>query len=244
MNQEKVIEKIQQSDFYRGLIEQEKAELVEKRKAAAEALATIDGETEKKIRGIIKTISEAEKVAAEAEKAHQEARARVDALRAERAGAGAGAERQKRAHHAFLFDTADNRIDQAVQWFRDRFDELRRGTAIQQRHRGKFDLLHLTREISTVSNHQARVAALAYCRSAIETLQGMKLQAEVDQEALQALAKGLPNPEMAFTETTGRKPEKDISDVPYWARFKSDDLHELEMDHLMKKADSLKRKRA
>lgn len=238
-----VVDKIEQSDFYQELIRKEQAELLEKRKAAAEALASIDKDTETRVRGIIKAIAEAGKVAAEIEKEAQEARSRVDALRAERNGAAAKAEREKRGHHDFLLETASPVIDTAIAWFNDKFDELRGGTAIQQRHRGKFDMLHMQRQITTVSNHKARVAALRYCRRAIETLQGMKLKPEPDNERLKRLAVELPDPNNFFDEFESRKPEKDAADIPYWARFKSDEQHRAEMDDLLQKADSLKRRK-
>jgi hypothetical protein len=238
-----VVDKIEQSDFYQELIRKEQAELVGKRKAAAEALANIDAETAKKAKGLAQTIQEAQKVCAEAERAFQEAKERVNQLTVKRMSLSYTAQSEKDQHMAFLAETSDPRIDQAVQWFQDQFDALRRGETIQRTHRGGFDLAHMQRKVLTTSNQAARVRALTYCRKAIGTLQEMKLQAELDQEKLASLAEKMPDPSNDFDEVQGRKTERGWSDMPSWARFKTDAEHEADMSRLMQKADTL-RKRA
>jgi hypothetical protein len=62
------IERIEKSPFYRELVQAEKAQLVDKRKAAAQALATLTATPKSESGALSKQYAEAEKVAAEAEK--------------------------------------------------------------------------------------------------------------------------------------------------------------------------------
>lgn len=94
---------------------------------------------------------------------------------------------------ADLLGNYDPRIDEAITFFRDRFDGLRGKPITEQKRRGKRNLFKETREMSIFSNAAAVKSALAFCRAAIDELEKMKLLAVPDMDRIEKLKKGIPD---------------------------------------------------
>jgi hypothetical protein len=105
-----------------------------------------------------------------------------------------------------LIESADPLLDEAITFFRDKSDDLRRPGRISIDRRGSENNIYTEKTTLYVeSNRDAILAALQYCRDAIATLENWKLLPAVDAEKIAELKKGLPRIDI-FTESTGTKP--------------------------------------
>jgi len=110
----------------------------------------------------------------------------------------AGAERE-------LIESADPKIDEAIQFFRDEFEALRRKSVHKDQRLGKVNAFTLRREITVYSNYRALNAGLGYCRTAINELESMKMMPSADLGRIEALKEGIPDINQ-MTEITSDKP--------------------------------------
>ena len=103
-----------------------------------------------------------------------------------------------------LMDTAVPEIEEAIDFFLEKSDYLRRDERIDTSPGASArNLAGWTKTVSSRSNYEAVCSALAYCRRAIEKLQYWKLLADCpDIEALKA---GIPDIQ-TFTEYSGERP--------------------------------------
>lgn len=132
----------------------------------------------------------------------------------------------------------DERIDETITYFRDRFDALRRKKVDETVHSGERNLFNMTKKLIKFSNYNAIIAALAYCNSAITELENMKLAPKLDQEKIEKLKAGIPKTN-AFTETTGEKVIPGSKDVNPRHLLKSDSQLEWELGKILKKFEKI-----
>lgn len=112
----------------------------------------------------------------------------------------------ERSHaEAALLENYDPRIDEAITFFRDRFESLRVKDINSQTRTGETNAFTETKEIFTYSNVAAIQNALTYCRTSIDELEKMKLTPDLDADRIETLLKGIPDAD-ELTEITGEKP--------------------------------------
>jgi hypothetical protein len=92
-----------------------------------------------------------------------------------------------------LLQTYDPAIDEAITFFRERRENLLVKNINRQERHGATDIFTEKKEIVVFSNVNGIKEALAYCRAAIDELEGMKLTPDADAERIEALRKGIPD---------------------------------------------------
>ena len=110
-----------------------------------------------------------------------------------------------------MIESADPLIDEAITFFREKFDWLRQPRRISQNAlEGKKNIFTETKTVTTESNADAVQEALQYCMAAIRALEGMKLIPSLDIQKIEELKKGIPDIGV-YTEITVEKPNKGIN---------------------------------
>jgi hypothetical protein len=204
MNAEATLKMIQEHPLTQTLLAEQAAETLAARQQTAARLAALKQEA-------AETLPELEQEAA-ALRVELETldRQRLDILDRQRtAAARLMAERQRydRAHRTSeseLIDSADPRINEAIQFFRDEYDALRRKAVHKDARQGKRNLFTMRRQVVHFTNHPAIVAALEYCRQATVELEALKLVPAMDTERIEALKASIPDAD-AMSEYTGDK---------------------------------------
>ncbi len=113
-----------------------------------------------------------------------------------------------------LFETADPLIDEAITFFRDKLDELRKPGRIDRRGGSTEKNIFTWRKKTTEeSNVQAILDAMAYGLAAIPELERMKLSPELDRARIEGMKAGIPRIDV-YTESTVEKPMEKVNTDP------------------------------
>ena len=185
---------------------EQQAEVVKKRQEASVELEKIQAriligfpDLEADRESILQDIKKAEeKVVSLKEKA---VKVRIDLVNRKEA-----LERGRKAQERILLETADERIDVAIEWFRSREEDLRRPGRISTRggHAQK-NVRTWSKETHQESNYPAVCEAMDYCREAIKRLEAMRLVPQFDPAVVEVMKKSIPSTDR-FTEYKGEKP--------------------------------------
>ena len=217
--------------------EQQQAETLKRRQAAAEKLEAVKAEIaegfpeeEASLCSVLEDLKAAEK--------------HVTALRAEAGQAGrtlrllkADSEHRRDIIETQLYGNYDPRIDEAQSFFRDRLDDLRRPGVIDIVRMGaERNIFTMSKVVKVENNCNAINEALQYCRDAIKQLEAMKLIPEFPEAAVEDLKACVPSIDR-YQEFTGEKPFP--KDPPLDAGCPSD----YEIESLLQKADKMIRRR-
>ena len=130
----------------------------------------------------------------------------VRTARAELSSEGCSFDSDIRHQEAILIESSDPRIDETIQYFRDRLDDLRKPGKISSRGMNvERNLVTDTKTVTVESNADAVLGALAYCQAAIKGLEALKLSPDFHIEGIQELKDALPSLEV-YQEVSGEKP--------------------------------------
>lgn len=147
-----------------------------------------------------------------------------------------------RNYEAVLYETADPVIDEGIQFFRDKLDELRKPGKISSRGmKVEVNLRADTKTLTTETNADAILNAMKYCQAAIKGLEALKLSPEFRIEGIQELKDELPSIDV-YQEVTGQKPAWPRINTDPRSLFKSDSQMDWEMGKLNEKFKKLMRK--
>lgn len=184
---------------------EQRAVVLKKRQEAVEELEKIQArlligfpDLEANVESILQDIKKAEEnVVSQKEKARK---IRIDLVNRKEA-----LERGRKAQERILLETADERIDVAIEWFRSREEDLRRPGRISTRggHSEK-NLFAWSKEVHQESNYPAVCEAMEFCREAIQRLEAMRLVPEFDQDVVEMMKKSIPSTDR-FTEYKGER---------------------------------------
>jgi len=114
-------------------------------------------------------------------------------------------EREKNAAEYVLLSNYDSRIDQAIEFYRDKFEDIRKKRPDRDTAPWETNLITMTRKVFSRSNTESIVAALKYCNCAIAELEEMRLEPVVDLEKIETLKRRIPEVS-EFQEYLGEKP--------------------------------------
>ena len=174
--------------------QQKAAETLLHRQAAAEKLEAVLAdiragfpEAEASLSSILEDLNQAEK--------------QVTALRAEAGQAyrdlqilKANAAHRQDILEAQLLGNYDSRIDAALDFFRNKIDDLRRPETLNTIPRGSTrNLFTMKKTVRLESNYNAVAEALQFCRDAITLLEGWKLLPEYPAQEVEDLKAGIPS---------------------------------------------------
>jgi Skp family chaperone for outer membrane proteins len=207
--EEKLAEMLAQAESHpmmKGIMAERAAEVLAKRQEAAgkiEALRKDRDEVIPKLQADLKT----------KETKYLKVKAALDAAQNELQTAKAALWREDHLFNhaigkceAVLFETADPRIDEAIEHFRNTLDELRKPGKISRDNRGsELNIYTMSKVVTTETNVGAIHSALAYCQAAIKELEKMKLCPAVDLEKITELKSRIPSIDV-YQEFTGEKP--------------------------------------
>ena len=125
----------------------------------------------------------------------------------------------ERSHaEAALLSNYDERIDEAITFFRERLESLLVKKINTQSRTGELNIFTEKREIFVYSNVTAIKSAMTYCRAAIDELERMKLTPDLDAERIEALRKGIPDAD-ELRESAGEKPMEKGPDPGFLGRI-------------------------
>ena len=140
-----------------------------------------------------------------------------------------------RNQETVLYETADPRIDEGIQFFRDKLDELRKPGRISSRGmKVERNLFTDTKTVTVESNADAVYEAIFYCQNSIKLLEALKLWPEFHIEGIQELKDELPSIEV-YQEVSGKKPLPGSKGINPRHLLKSDSQLAWEMDKLNEK---------
>ncbi|MGA2462771.1 MAG: hypothetical protein ABSH06_00265 [Thermodesulfobacteriota bacterium] len=147
-----------------------------------------------------------------------------------------------RNQEAILYESADPRIDEAIQFFRDKFDELRKPGRISSRGmKVESNLFTDVKTLTTETNKAAVLEAIFYCQNSIKLLKRLKLSPEFHIEGIQELKDKLPSIEV-YQEVSGESPAWPRINTDPLNLFKSDSQLDWEMGKLNEDFKKLMRK--
>jgi hypothetical protein len=146
-----------------------------------------------------------------------------------------------RQHEAVLYETTDPALNTAITFFMEKFDDLRKPGRISSRGMTvENNLIADTKTLTTETNKNAVLGALAYCQAAIKLLEALKLSPEFHVEEIQGFLDRIPSID-EYQEVSGKK--------PFWQRvvnprdlLKSDSQLDWEMGKLNEKFKKVMRK--
>ena len=212
---ERLTAELERSPAIRAFREEERAETLERRKAAAARLADLDREAAERIPAMIEDVTEQERIWKEHEQAGTVIRAALLARRAALSRARLDLDSARRDPEEALLETYDPRIDEAIEFFRKRLDYLRTPGRISNVAAGsERNIFTMEKTIIQESNFKAVNVALQYSQNAISRLESMRLQPRYDAEAVAKLKTEMPK--IDFYETI--ESEKDLEKI-----FRPDD---------------------
>ena len=103
-------------------------------------------------------------------------------------------ENEIRKNDEILFNSYNENIDEALMFFKDKFDELRKPGKIDKRTRGgETNLITMKKEFKTETNVDAIRKAMTYCQAVIRELEEMRLNPELDLLRIEKLKKNIPS---------------------------------------------------
>lgn len=147
-------------------------------------------------------------------------------------------ERDIRGAEKVLLQSYDERIDQAIDYFRELHEKIRHTEPSKQKYNGERNLFTETETYSTITNMGAIIKAMDYCRESILELEAMKLSAKLDLDRIEALKAGVPSLD-TFEEITGSRPMPGSKGVnPLWG-LPGDSEYEWSMKKLEEKFKKL-----
>ena len=206
---ERLAAEIERNPLTRQFREKEQAETLAKRKAAAARLAELDREAAERIPALIEDVAEKEAELKGHEQTGNVIRAALLASRQVLNRARLDYDSGRHIATAELLENYDPRIDEASEFFRKRLDFLRTpGRISENRVSGGFNLFTWKRSTTVETNVNAVNAALSYCQAAVRTLEGMRLEPELDLEKIETLKANIPKVDI-YQEVTGEKEPQD-----------------------------------
>lgn len=144
-------------------------------------------------------------------------------------------EGEMRQAEIILLESADPAIDQGIQFFRDKIENLRKPGRISSR--GMTVDVNLFTDIKTLTteiNRNAVLATICYCQGSVEKLQGMKLRPEFHIEEIEELKSKIPSIEI-FEQVSGKKHAWPWINTDPRSLFKSDSQIDWELGKINEK---------
>ena len=122
-------------------------------------------------------------------------------------------ENEIRKNDEILFNSYNEKIDEALMFFKDKLDELRKPGKIDKRTRGgETNLTTMKKEFKTETNVDAIRKAMTYCQAVIRELEEMRLNPELDLLRIETLKKNIPSIDI-YQETIGERTLRGAEDV-------------------------------
>jgi len=147
-----------------------------------------------------------------------------------------------RQQREILCGCYDPRIDEAIIFFRDKLDDLRKPGKVNSRGMNiERNLFTDRKKITMETNEGAVLGALQYCMAAIQGFESLKLAPEFQTEKIQELKDGIPSIEQ-YQEVTSETPLPESRGINPLHLLKSDSQLDWEIGKLNERFKKLMRK--
>lgn len=152
----------------------------------------------------------------------------------------AGIEAAIQREQEILYSSYSPEIDTAIQFFRDKLDELRSPGRISSQRTGLVEKNIFSEKIKSKieSNFNAVTLALRYCQEAIRSLEASKLQAAVDMDKIQKLKDNIPRTD-TYTEGEAERQMPGTKTPNPSSLLPSDEAMEWKKNTVLEKAKKL-----
>ncbi len=236
---ENLLKTIENHPLTKQILAEKAAETLEKRREAVQKLGALKAEIEAMPTPGAGT-EELRAELAEVERKALELRKEIDMKAVQIRGTRLEIEGAINRAKYELLESYDERLDAAIEHFRALHEKIRQTKPTRQGYRGERNLFAETETFVTTTNAPAIKKALDYCRESILELEGMKLNADLNIDRIEALKAGVPSIE-GFEEITGTRVLPGSKGVnPLWA-LPSDSEHEWRIGKLTEKFEKLMR---
>lgn len=194
MKTEKLLETINDSPMMIEIRKVEAEETLQKRKTAADKIEVLKKEQSCNLLELQKALKNKE---GEYQKAKDTLQAALNQFRAAHralSGENNRISREIDQQETILLETYNPSIDDAVNFFQDALDALRKPGKIHRIGRpSKLNPINWKKSVRNENNLGAIKAALVYCRNAIGELEKLKLSPVLDCEKIEKLKNGIPS---------------------------------------------------
>jgi hypothetical protein len=206
---EKLEELLKKADAHPAIkmIRQEEADkILEERLLAAAKLRELGKEAEEVIPKLQADLAEVEDELKRYDEERKVILDRLSTARVKLAEAKGDLERETRQAETVLLGNYDSGIDEALQFFRDKLDWLRKPGRVNRigRHAER-NIFTMRKTVKEETNLYAIHETLRYCQAAIKELEKMKLTPALDIKRIQAIKDAIPSIDV-YQEVTGEKP--------------------------------------
>jgi hypothetical protein len=241
---EKLAELLKKADGHpiiKKMLEEEAERVLYERLLVAGKLRTAIEEAERVITEHQKKVDALVAELAEYDKGRIVILDKLSAAKVELAKARQSLEWERSHAKADLLSNYDPRIDEEIEFFRNRWESLLVKNINEQKRTGERNLVTEKQEVFVYSNVAAIRNVMAYCRAAIVELEKMKLTPALDAKRIEELRKNIPD-ENEMTENIGTKPLPGSKGFNFLSFLKSDDQNDFEIAKLGEKFKKLMRK--
>jgi hypothetical protein len=175
------------------IIREAQAETAALRKAAKAEINRLQKEFKAAFPALQKKIDDAISELRQLEKQRQELLLKIDAAYSTKSNEVRDFDRAVLLQEKALLDTCDPAILEAIKFFSDKVEEVRRPSAIRKSVYAEGNMYNSKKEIYRSSNYTSITEAISYMRAAIDELEAMKLVPECDHLRIEGLKKGIPS---------------------------------------------------
>lgn len=241
---QKLTSELEKSPAVKKMREERGVETLAKREIAAEKAKALERERDEIIPKLQKVLAEKEARFSQAKAAMDSAMDSAKKAKIALLGKNHTIESTIGRQREILFSTCDPALDKAISFFNEKLNYLRSPGRISSHKIGSlrnfFSRSKSTREQNTreQSNLQAVNAALIFCRSAIRTLQEMKLQPIFDVAKIEKMKAAIPNIDV-YSEVSGTKPLPGSKGINPRCLLPSESQLQYEFDSVMEKAEKV-----
>jgi hypothetical protein len=232
---EKLREIIERSPLTQQIKAEKAAETLAKRQEAAGKLEALRKEQEEVIPKLREVVEDKEREYLKAQVALNVLLGEIQRARAELSSENNSFDTDIRQQETILFKTVDPIIDEAIEFFRSKLDDLRKPGRISSRGMDvNVNMFTEMKTLTTETNKGAVLGAIRYCMEAIKELEALKLSRKFNIEGIKKIKDEIPSIEV-FEETSGEKPLPGSKGVNPRSLLPSDSEMDWKVGNLMEK---------
>jgi len=217
---------------------EEKEKTIKEREQLASELAEVETQRQKGFPEDEGKLQELEQKVKDLQGALESENQEFGKIRAELSGKKESLRIQADKLKSQLAERSDPAIDEAIDFFRNKFEEIRKKNAQRQTTRESVNLINETKKLKTYSNYPAITKAVQYCQCAIRMLESFKLLPVVEAGVIEKLKKGVPSTE-EMTEFTSEKPMEGSKGPDPLAWIENDSLYDYKMQKLQESIERI-----
>ena len=193
-------------EIFKKFEDQEQAETLKTRKEKAAALAKVEADTLKAVETLLGEQATAQDAVKDAEQVLLEKQRALSDVKSKVWNVKQRGQSQANKLREYLLGTAPPEIDQAIEFFQKKLAWLRESGRISSESGGStINLVGWKRKVVASTNRPAVESAMRYCQDAIERLEMMRLDAELDMKGIEQMKKDIPNITV-YTEIQAERP--------------------------------------